>query len=218
MKIVPQRKHIFNIWAVILIIWAVYRVYVHMPEWVDELISKPLVFIGPVLWYVTRVEHRPLASLGLTRGHLGRDLKIGLGFGMVFALEGIVANAIKHGQFSFMPVIPIEGFGIVMAIVLSIATAVSEEILSRGFVFGRLLEYYQNNLAKAASIGSILFLLLHVPIMFTTLKLTGSTLAIFILTDVIIAFATSILYSETKTLTVPILVHAFWNMTVALYL
>ena len=219
MKITPQLKHIYNLWAVILIIWAVYRVYVPvMPEWVDELISKPLVFVGPILWYVARIEHRPLSSIGITRGNLGRDIKIGLGFGMVFALEGIVANAIKHGQLSFAPVIPVEGFGIMMAVILSVATAVSEEILSRGFVFGRLLEYYQNNLVKASSIGAILFLLLHVPIMFTSLKLTGSTLAIFILTDVIIAFATSILYSETKTLTVPILVHAFWNMTVALYL
>lgn len=217
MKVTPQLKHIYNLWAVILIIWALYRVYVHVPEWVDELIAKPLVFVAPVLWYVLRVEHRPLVSLGLTRGHLGRDLKIGLGFGMVFALEGMVANSIKHGSFSFAPVIPVAGFSIIMAIILSIATAVSEEILSRGFVFGRLLEYYQNTV-KAVSVSSILFLLLHVPIIFTTLKLTGATLAIFILTDIIIAVTTSILYSETKTLTVPILVHAFWNMTVALYL
>jgi len=215
----PQLKHVFNLWAVILLIWALYRGYFKttLPEFVDELIFKPFIFLGPVIWYVKKIEKRPFSSIGFAKGNLFRDIKIGLAIGLLFGAEGIIANAIKYGKFSFAPVIPVTGGALFGAIFLSITTAVIEEALSRGFIFGRLLEYYKNDF-KAISVGALMFLLLHVPIMFTSLKLTGITLVIFIVTDIIIAFATSVFYSETRTLTVPVLLHAFWNMTVALYL
>lgn len=214
----PAVKHIYNIWAVILLIWAIYRGnFPHNPEFIDELIFKPLVFLGPVLWYVKRVEKRPLSSIGFAKGKLLRDIKIGVGIGLLFALEGIFANWIKYGELNFAPVVPVAGGAIFIAIFLSLVTALIEETLARGFIFGRLLEYYNNEL-RAVVVGAAMFLLLHVPIMFTALKLTGINLVIFIVTDIIIAVATSVFYAETKTLTVPVLVHAFWNMTVALYL
>jgi membrane protease YdiL (CAAX protease family) len=49
-------------------------------------------------------------------------------------------------------------------------------------------------------------------------KLQGVTLVIFFLTDFILAAANSMLFATTGSLVAPILVHLFWNMTVALYL
>ncbi len=214
----PQEKHIYNLWALILIAWSIYRVYVHVPEWMDEFLFKPLVFLAPVVWYVRTIEKRPLSSLGLSKGNFFRDLKIGLGLGVVFGMEGIIANSIKHGTFSFAPTIPVGGVQLWLALVLACMTAFTEEILARGFIFNRLSEYLPRNLFRAVAYSAVMFFFLHVPILFTTLKLTGVTLLVFIITDFIIGFATAIVFSETKTLTVPILLHAFWNMTVALYL
>jgi membrane protease YdiL (CAAX protease family) len=63
-----------------------------------------------------------------------------------------------------------------------------------------------------------MFVLLHIPILVTMTKLQGMTLVLFLVTDLVLAIANSLLYYNTGSLVAPILVHIFWNMTVALYL
>ncbi len=197
--------------------WALYRYFFHLPEWADEFVFKPLVFALPVLWYVRVREKRSFESLGLTTKNIFTSIYIGLGFGLVFALEGIAANAIKYGKIQLLPNTPFEELGIGLMILLSLATAFSEELLSRGFVFTRIYEKTKN-LPYAAFLSSIMFVFLHVPILVTGLKLHGVTLALFFVTDFVLAFANSLLLYNTRSLVAPILVHIFWNMTVALYL
>jgi membrane protease YdiL (CAAX protease family) len=57
-----------------------------------------------------------------------------------------------------------------------------------------------------------------VPILVTMTKLQGITLVLFLVTDFVLAMANSLLFYNTGSLVAPILVHIFWNMTVALYL
>ncbi|MBI3342753.1 CPBP family intramembrane metalloprotease, partial [Candidatus Gottesmanbacteria bacterium] len=92
-----------------------------------------------------------------------------------------------------------------------------EELLNRGFLFTRILEK-SKSLPYASILSTVLFVLLHVPILVTTLKLQGMTLVLFFITDFILGLANSLLYYNTRSLLAPILVHVFWNMTVALYL
>src|SRR3989344_1188496 len=207
---------VYRLWGWILLVWSLYRYFLKLPEWVDEFISKPLVFVAPVIWYVINKEKRTLESIGLTGKNFFNSVYIGLGFGMVFAIEGIAAHAIKYGKLEVNPIAAFQQYGFFL-IVVSVAIAFSEEVLSRGFIFNRLYEKTKN-LPYAALIGSILFILLHVPILVTTTKLTGITLVLFIVTDFVLAFANSMLFVTTGSLVAPILVHIFWNMTVALYL
>jgi hypothetical protein len=46
----------YQLWAWILLAWGLYRYFVHLPEWADEFIFKPLVFVVPVIWYVLKKE------------------------------------------------------------------------------------------------------------------------------------------------------------------
>lgn len=208
---------VYQVWGWTLLAWSLYRYFFKLPETVDEFIAKPLVFLGPLLWYVVKIEKRDLISLGLTTKNLFMNLYVGIGFGFVFALEGIAANAIKYGKIQINPIAAFEQYGMVMLLVLSVATAVSEEILNRGFLFGRIMEKTKN-LPKAVILSTLLFVLLHVPILVTSLHLQGTMLILFFLTDFILGMANSLLYYNTKSLLAPILVHVFWNMTVALYL
>lgn len=207
---------IYQVWGWTLLIWSLYRYFLKLPEAFDEFVAKPLVFLGPLLWYVFKKEKRGIESLGLTTKNLFMNLYVGLGFGFVFALEGIAANAIKYGKIQINPIAAFEQYGMVTLLVLSVATAVSEEILNRGFLFGRIMEKTKN-LPKAALLSTLLFVLLHVPILVTSLHLQGTMLILFFLTDFILGMANSLLYYNTKSLLAPILVHVFWNMTVALY-
>lgn len=213
----PELERIYTIWGMVVIIWSLYRAYMKWPETVDELVVKPLVFVLPVFIYVLFKEKRLLSTIGLTLGKFYRDLYIGIGFGMLFALEGLVANMAKHGKFSFAPLIPVSGPDLLTALVLAIATGFTEELLIRGFFYTRLKEQYASEI-KAMIVSSAMYFVLLVPAVFLLSKLSGNTLMIFVFTNLIISFANTMIFNETKTLTVPILVHAFWNMAVTLYL
>lgn len=207
----------YRVWGWIVITWALYRYFFRLPEWVDEFIFKPMIFVLPVLWYVKNREKKPFASLGLTTKNLFTSIYIGLGFGFVFALEGLAANAIKYGKIEIVPIAAFEEYGLGMLILLSAATAFSEELLSRGFVFSRLIEG-KRGLFYAALVSTLMFVVLHIPILAFSLKLQGMALLLFFVTDFILGFANALLFYNTGSLVAPILVHVFWNMTVALYL
>lgn len=207
---------VYRLWAWILLAWALYRYFVHLPEWADEFIFKPLVFVVPVIWYVLKIERQKLATVGLTTRNFFTSVYIGLGFGVIFAIEGLVAHAVKYGQLDVMPIAAFQQYGFFL-IILSVATAFSEELLSRGFIFNRILEKTRN-LPWAAFLSSFMFIAIHIPILVTSNKLTGMTLILFLVTDLVLAFANSLLFYNTGSLVAPILVHVFWNMTVALYL
>lgn len=208
---------VLRVWGWILLIWSLYRYFFHLPEWADEFVFKPLVFLGPVVWYVYNRERRGLGSLGLNFNGFFRSLYIGLGFGFLFALEGLAANYFKYGQLQINPIAAFAENGMVMLLILSLATAFSEEVLNRGFLFQRLLEKTRS-LPYASVVSTILFTLLHVPILVLSLKFQGSTLVLFFVTNFILGISNSLLFYTTGSVIAPILVHIFWNMTVALYL
>ncbi len=207
----------YHLWGWVAIAWALYRYFFRLPEWADEFIFKPLIFVVPVLWYVRVKEKAALSSLGLTTKDLFTSIYIGLGFGFVFALEGLAANAIKYGKLTIMPISAFTHYGMGTLLLLSLATAVTEEILSRGFVFTRFIQA-KKGLPYASLVSTLMFVLLHVPILVLSLKLQGMALLLFFITDFVLGFANSLLLYNTGSLVAPILVHVFWNMTVALYL
>ncbi|MCX6791459.1 MAG: CPBP family intramembrane metalloprotease [Candidatus Gottesmanbacteria bacterium] len=215
-KVVTSVSSVFRLWAWILLAWSLYRYFLKLPEWADEFIFKPLVFVAPVIWYVRNKEKEGLATLGFTRRNFFTSVYIGLGFGVVFALEGLVTHVIKYGTWDVNPIAAFQQYGFFL-ILLSLATACTEELLSRGFVFNRLYEKTKN-LAYSSVVSSVMFVLLHVPILVTMTKLQGTTLVLFLVTDLVLGIANSLLYYNTGSLVAPILVHIFWNMTVALYL
>jgi len=215
-KVVTSVAPVFRLWAWILLVWCLYRYFFKLPEWADEFVFKPLVFVVPVIWYVRNKEKQSMATLGLTRRNFFTSVYIGLGLGVVFALEGLAAHAIKYGKLDVNPIAAFQQYGFFL-IILSLATAFTEELLSRGFVFNRLYEKTKN-LLYASIMSSMMFVLLHIPILVTMTKLQGMTLILFLVTDFVLAMVNSLLFYNTGSLVAPILVHIFWNMTVALYL
>ena len=112
-------SHVYQLWGWILLLWSLYRYFFKLPEWLDEFVFKPLVFVLPVLWFVTKFEKRKLSSIGFVGKGLFNNLYIGLGFGLVFALEGIVSNVIKYGRLQINPIGVVGQYGIVLLLFLS---------------------------------------------------------------------------------------------------
>lgn len=208
---------IFQFWAWQLLFWALYRYFFKLPEWADEFLFKPLVFIAPVLWYAVKKEHVSFASVGLTTKYFWRNVAIGFAVGALFIAEGLIANIYKYGRITIQPIAAIASYGFASLLIISLATAFSEELLSRGFFFSRLYRETKK-IWYSIILSTLMFLAFHIPILVTTLKFQGTTLILYFFMTLFLGVTNCIFFFLTKSLVVPILVHLFWNITVALLL
>ena len=215
-----MKRQVFLVWFLIFLAWAFYRAKFILPEALDELIIKPLIFVVPVLFIVWIKENKPLKNLGLVFRPKAFmvDLYIGVVLGILLAVEGLFANYLKYGRFSFGPIesVLLAG-GIGTFLLLNLVTSFSEEVFARGFLYNRLYKATREQFASAV-VSSILFALIHLPIMFTRLHLTGNALLFYPLSIFTMGMVNSYLFSLRGSLVLPILVHTFWNMTISLYL
>lgn len=212
-QISPTQK-VLNIWALILILWSLYRVQFTFPEWFDEFVAKPILFIGPVAWYIRKYEKKTFfSSVWIDKEKAVKDIFLAIIVAVLFFIVAFIPIFIKTGSFPFFEKWSFTyWYGLVSFIPIILATAISEEILSRGFVLKALYEE-SNNIISATFIASVLFFILHIPILFTNLKLTGHTLILFMITDLILSFANSFIYIGRRSLILPILIHALYNFT-----
>ena len=102
-QVSPTQKAL-NIWAIILILWSIYRANfgVSISIWIDELFIKPLFFVLPVVWYITKVEKKNfLKRIELHTKTFRSDLLFGVIFGLIFFLLEYLAIGFKKGSFTF---------------------------------------------------------------------------------------------------------------------
>jgi len=213
-------RRIVTVWTIVFFFWAVYRSLFVTYEWIDELLIKPLIFVGPILYITLWKEKKSLSTLGFSTQprNLFFDAYIGIILGILFAFEGLWANYFKYGDFSFTPIPAVAvAAGMGPFIITNLATSISEEILGRGFLFQRFLHEGLSQ-HMAAIVSSFLFLLLHVPILVTRLHLEGVPMIVYLGSVFFLGFTNCYLLSLRKSIILPILVHLFWNMTIALYL
>ena len=216
-KITPSQKAL-NLWAIILIVWSVYRIKFQLPEWFDEFIAKPLVFVLPVFLYIRKIEKQSFfEGIYLRIQYVIKDLQfVGL-IAIVFLLSAILANFIKNQSFSLFPFRLLPLNLVLYGFIVAMATGFSEEVLSRGFVLKRLYKE-SNNIITSSFLASVLFLFLHIPILFTSVKISGNILLVFIATDLILSFTNSLIFLERKSLTLPIFIHALYNFSIILFI
>lgn len=214
---VSPTQRILNVWAIVLILWSIYRTKLRLPEWFDEFVAKPAVFILPVFLYITHFEKQEFfTSIWLSAKNLVSELRFAFAIGAVFATAGIFAAFVKHGQFTLSQNLTSQtAQTLIAAFLIAIATGVSEEILSRGFILKRLYEE-SGNIFTSSFLASVLFLILHIPILFTNLRLSGSTLLMFMATDFILSLVNSFVFLDRKSLVPPILIHALYNLSILL--
>lgn len=208
-KTSPLQKAL-NLWAIILIVWAFYRAKFQMPVWFDELIAKPLVFVLPVFWYIVKKEKTTIIKgIDLRLKNIGPDLLRGMIIGLVFVFTAVVSSYFSRQKINLPQ--PNQWFSL---ITLGLATAISEEILSRGFVLKRLYQESKNVLSSSF-FASVLFFFLHIPILFTSAKITGNILLLVMGVDIVFSFINSLVFIEYG-LTLSILIHLFYNLSLSL--
>jgi len=199
-------------WGIIVILWSLFRNGFNPPLWFSELVAKPLIFLGPVYWFVSNNEkaNRFFQNVGFPKKGLGRELLLTvllmlliIGFGLLslFTSQGI--------KVVFVNQLDINRWGALFG--LALVSAFSEEIVGRGFLFNYLYRYSKNFLLSLF-ISSTLFFILYLPGALT-LGLGGQDLVINLVLNFTLSFITGIAFYMRKNILPAIGVHAmvvFW--------
>ncbi|MGB9883042.1 MAG: type II CAAX prenyl endopeptidase Rce1 family protein, partial [Microgenomates group bacterium] len=125
-----------------------------------------------------------------------RDLFNSLVIGGIFLLSAIISFYFREKKFLLTFNFPgVNKFFLIVA--MALATGITEEILSRGFVLKKLYEE-SKNVYSATFFASILFFFLHVPILFANPKINGVMLLAFMTTDLLLSMINGIIFLEKK--------------------
>ena len=199
--------------AYLLIVWGCYRLLFKLPDEVEELFLKPIIWLVPLV-FLLKKEREGISSLGITLKNLFPAIYFSLGLGAIFALEAVVLNFAKYGSFVFAANIG-EKF-ILSSIGLSFATAFSEEIAFRGYIFNRVWRALGNewiaNLTTSAVWG-----LIHVPVAIFVFKLDFPAAVVYLSLTTLFGIGSAFVFARTKNVFGSILLHVLWEWPIILF-
>ncbi len=206
-------KHVTILAMYILVVWGFYRNLFKLPEEIEELVIKPLVWLIPVAFFV-QSEKLGIASLGITLKKLFPAIYLAIGLGTIFAVEGLLINTLKHGGIDFSA--NIGATNLWAALGFSTVTAFSEEITFRGYIFNRLWLVLKNEwLANA--ITSVVWGAVHIPIAIFVWKLNLSGAIGYLILTTIFGIGSAFVFARTKNVFSSILLHVFWEWPIILF-
>jgi uncharacterized protein len=209
-------KHVFALFSFIFIVWCFCRYLPQvLPLWFEELILKPLFWLGPTIWLVRRVEKQSFSSLGFTTKKLFPSLYWGIGLGLVFALEGLLTNIVKYKGLNLAS-LDYSSINFLGIFLISLVTAFSEETVFRGYLFNRFWQIWgQEWLANIVS--SLLFVFIHLPIGLFVLGYRPAIMLSYLFFVFIFAFGSAFVFGRTKNIISSILLHIFWSWPIVLF-
>lgn len=187
--------------------WLVYRYFTRNIELIDAFIAKPFIYVMPViiiyLWKKISFSELGFRKLSIRNFILSFFSAVGLA-----AIQFIPQYFRFHVLFSLSP-------NFMLIALATIGTAISEEILFRGFVFKELRNYI--SVINSTIITSILFTVMHLPILIFIYSSTGldlfTTLYLIFLSSIVFC----LLYSYTKNLWSPIIAHFLFDILLLLF-
>ncbi len=206
-------KHATLLAAYILVFWGFYRLLFKLPVEIEELVVKPILWLTPVIYFLKK-EHSSLETIGITSKNLFPAIYLSIGLGLIFAIEGVFVNYIKYQEFDFGANVGDKLFFV--SIGLSLATAISEEIVFRGFIFNRVWHALSNEwVANLAT--SVVWGLIHIPITLFWFDIDTNTSIIFLILTTIFGIGSAFVFARTKNVTASILLHIFWEWPIMLF-
>ncbi len=198
----------------LLIVWGFYRFLFELPETIEELFIKPVVWLVPV-FYLLWKEKEGISSLGITLKNLFPAVYYALGLGAFFVMEALIINFVKYGG-KFNLGANLGELPFLTSLGLSFATAISEELTFRGYVFTRIWRFLGNEI-YANLVTSLFWALIHVPITFFVWKLDLSAALLYLFLTTLFGIGSAFVYARTKNILSPILLHVLWQWPIILF-
>lgn len=206
-------KNVVYLASFLLVVWGFYRLIFKLPEEVEELFIKPIIWLLPVFYFL-RKEKVGFSSLGFTFRNFFPAVYLSFGLGFLFLLEALLINYLKYGSFNFAAYIGDKPF--LASLGLSFATAFSEEVTFRGYLFNRVLSISKNEIFSNLS-TSFVWALIHVPVVVFVWKLELTAALLFLVLTTLFGIGSAFVFARTKNIFSSILLHVFWEWPIILF-
>ncbi|PJE67281.1 hypothetical protein COU95_03355 [Candidatus Shapirobacteria bacterium CG10_big_fil_rev_8_21_14_0_10_40_9] len=208
-------KNVVTLYTFIFLIWGFYRYLFRLPEEIEELVLKPIIWLGPVFFLLFK-EKASLSSLGWTGKNLFKSLYLGIGLGIIFAIEGLFTHTLKYGGISFVKLAYTSLPVFLVALGVSLGTAISEETAFRGYIFNRLWQILKNEWL-ANLVSSLGWALVHLPITIFVFHYNPVQILVFLILTFIFGAGSAFVFARTGTVVASVLLHVFWGWPIILF-
>lgn len=206
-------KHATILAAYLLVVWGFYRYLFRFPDEVEELFIKPIIWLLPV-YYLLKIEKSKLYTVGITFKNLFPSIYLALGLGVLFAGEGFLVNYLKYGSLNFGANIGQDA--LLVSLGLSFATAISEEVSFRGYLFNRVWSALGNEWS-ANLLTSFAWAAVHVPVTVFVWKLTPEAALIYLFLTTLFGIGSAFVFARTKNVASSIFLHVLWEWPIILF-
>lgn len=206
-------KNLVRFYAFLFVVWGFYRFLFQFPDPLEELVAKPIVWLLPMI-YFARKEKLKLSDLGFTSKNFFHVVYFVIFLGFLFGIAAMIVNYLKYGSLNLNANIGQEAF--TTSLLLSFATAFSEEVAFRGYIFGRSLVFLKDEI-KANLLTSVGWTLIHLPVAIFDWNLSITDTAIYLFLVFTFSLGTTFVYSKTKNIIAPILLHVMWQWPIILF-
>lgn len=208
-------KNVSIFFTYLLIVWGFYRVLFKLPDQIEEIVIKPVVWLVPVFGFTLFKEKESLESLGITFKNLFPAVYFSIALGALFGVVAMVLNFVKYGgTFNFGA--NLGQLPLFSSIGVSFATAISEEITFRGYIMGRLWRALDNEIT-ANLITSGLWVLIHIPVTVFILKLALPAAFVYLMLTFVYSLGAGFIYARTRNVFAPIFLHVLWEWPIILF-
>ena len=197
----------------LFLVWGLYRFLFKFPDEVEELFIKPIIWLLPLIYFLKK-EKQGISSLGVTSKNLFPAVYFALGLGAFFVIEAVIINFVKYQGLNFSA--NIGQATLLVSLGLSFATALTEELVFRGYIFNRVW-WLLGKEWPANIITSFFWALIHLPITIFVWKLSPeASLTYFVLT-MIFGMGSAFVFARTKNIFSSILLHVLWEWPIILF-
>lgn len=212
-KKITAIKHSIVLFAFLLVVWGFYRNIFQYPEHIEEQIIKPVLWLFPVFYFL-RKEELGLKSLGITIKGLFPAIYSALLLGVIFTIEGVLVNYFKYDQINFSA--NVGSNFIFVSLLISLTTAITEELTFRGFIFNRMWHGIGKEWT-ANIIVTLMWILIHLPITIFRWELGAVDAAGYLLLTGLFSLGSGFLFARTRNVASSILLHVMWEWPIILF-
>jgi membrane protease YdiL (CAAX protease family) len=193
------------VYASLFLLWTGYRLIFSLPEWVDEFIAKPLVWISPLAIFQKTYIKQFIVSF---KKRIVQSAAFGLAMGaLYFAIFTMLT------RFASPPTINPDKFDalqLILQALIALSTGLIEEVVFRGYILEKSLTIFHDRLI-ANSFSTLLFTLIHLPIILLVYRYAVPQMISYLAILYISGFVYGLVYLKNKSLTASTMTHAVWN-------
>jgi len=208
-----NKKSVFYYSIYLVIAWTLYRRFFNLSNTVDEFLVKPIIWLLP-LFYLVKKEGLNFESLGITLKRILPSITLSLAIGSLFVIEALAINYFKYKGFNIGANLGTDP--LLLSLIISFATAFSEEIAFRGYIFTRFWVLSKNELL-ANAMTTFVWILIHVPVVSFVWHLSFSASLTYFFLTAIFGFGSAFIFARTKNVFSSVLLHLLWEWPIILF-